>query len=121
MSTREWFDEGCSVLGLCCCELTLKVTVVVTVKLFCGVLGLDHLGGGRGGVLEIVSPLICKGCTLFGSIKLSKFNVLGLVGFGIGVEGSAVLNVVINGLRFNTRSASGLEAAEGGGLYLQNS
>lgn len=54
---------------------------------------------------------------LFGSFLLSKFSVFGLVGFDCtGVEGSACLNVLINGFKLRIRSASGLDAADGGGL-----
>lgn len=111
--------DGGKSCGLC--VFTLKVTVVVTVKLFCGVEGFDHLGGGGGGVFETNSFLGLMG-SLLGSMKLIKFRVLGRVGLlslVTGVDGSAVLNVVIRGFKFNTRSASGLEAAEGGGLYLE--
>lgn len=74
-----------SLFGLC--ELTLNVTVVVTVKLLlpCGVVGLDHLGGGGGGVLiESLLRLFLRLSTVLlaaVSILLSKFKVLGRVGF----------------------------------------
>lgn len=120
--------DGYSFLGLS--GLTLNVTVVVTVKLFCGVEGFDHLGGGGGGIFEICSLLLLNDEIDFGvstdlsfftgSILLSKFRVFGLVGLRVpvGVDGSAFLNVLMRGLRLSIRSASGLEAVEGGGLYL---
>lgn len=120
------WGDGCSFLGLC--EFTLNVRTVVTVKLFCGVLDLDHLGGGGGGVFALIVSFFNFDksefsifVSTFGSIKFIKFKVLGLVGLTIGVEGSAVLNVVISGFKFRTKSTSGLDAFEGGGLYLQNS
>lgn len=66
------------------------MTVVVTVKLLlvllpCGVVGLDHRGGGGGGVLvESLFRLFLRVSTvllLVVSILLSKFKVLGRVGF----------------------------------------
>lgn len=104
-------------------------------KLF-GVDGFDHLGGGAGGVFPIISEpkdagsilfisSFCIGSFFTGSIRLAKLRVFGLKGllqsFEVGVEGSAALNVLIKGFKFKTRSASGLDAFEGGGLYLQNS
>lgn len=93
---------------------------MVTVKLF-GVVGLDHLGGGGGGVLDTNSFLSDE--TLFktspfGSFLLERLSVLGLAGlsFKTGVEGSACLKVLIRGFKLRTKSASGLEAAEAGGL-----
>lgn len=127
------FVLASSLLGLC--ELTVNVTVVVTVKLFwfCGVVGLDHLGGGGGGVFETVSffsELILNdsvfmslliGSLFTGSFLFRRFSVFGRTGFAaslkpVGVAGSAVLNVLVRGFKFNTRSASGLDATDGGGL-----
>lgn len=79
-----------SFFGLCA-ELTLKVTVVVTVKLLllllCGVVGFDHRGGGGGGVF-VDSVFLKVSTVLFVavvSILLSKFKVLGRVGFSLFV------------------------------------
>lgn len=96
--------------------------------LLCGVVGFDHRGGGGGGVFveSLFGVFLRLSIVLFDavSILLSKFNVLGRVGFSplvTGVEGSAVLKVLMSGFKFKTKSASGLEAEDGGGLYLQNS
>lgn len=83
-------------------------------------MGFDHLGGGGGGFFPSESPFIDDVLLIssdLGSFLLSKLRVFGLVGLDCtGVEGSACLKVLIRGFKFNTKSASGLEAAEGGGL-----
>lgn len=68
-----------SLFGLCELNVTLKLL------LLCGVVGFDHLGGGGGGVfVESLLKLFLRLSTVLlftVSILLSRFKVLGRVGF----------------------------------------